>query len=163
MTLLWALTLSLKNTALEDRTTTSSDTVHVCLCLAINANLPSQVLLVMDKITQETFILKVSGMCVCVCVCNVRARVRGYTPYPRRPDCKCEVCQKPLCVTGVIDSNGPVPVSSSALRCETCARCQRTARAQMTTHTCTQPHTYLHTLVANVNFTCSADRYVWLC
>lgn len=114
-----ALTLSLKNTALEDITTTSSSTVHVCLCLAINANLPSQVLLVMDKITQETFILKVSGMCVLVvCAC-----VRGYTPDPRRPDCKCEVCQKPPCVTDVIDSNGPVPVSSSALRCETCARC----------------------------------------
>lgn len=104
----------------------------------------------MDKITQETFILKVSGMCVCVRVC---------TPYPRRPDCKCEVCQKPLCVTGVIDSNGPVPVSSSALRCETCARCQRTAQAQMTTHM----YTHNHTLVANVNFTCSADRFVWLC
>lgn len=67
-----ALTLSLENTALEDITTTSSQTVRVCLCLAINANLPSQVLLVMDKITQETFILKVSGMCVlvvCACVC----------------------------------------------------------------------------------------------
>lgn len=112
--------------------------LYVCSYLAINGTLPSQVLLVMDKRTQETFILKVSLICVCVCVC---------TPHPHRPDskCKCEVCQKPLCVTGVIDSNGPVPVSSSALRCETCARCQRTARAQMNTHTHACLHTHTHT------------------
>lgn len=63
VTLMCTLTWSLNNIALEDVTTYS--TVIVCSYLAINVTLPSQVLLVMDKRTQETFILKVS---VCVSV-----------------------------------------------------------------------------------------------
>lgn len=77
-------------------------------------------------------------MYVCVCV--------HVLCVPTVSVCKREVCQAPLCVTGVIDSNGPIPVSSSALRCETCARCQRTVRAQMTTQPLAHIHAQRHTL-----------------
>lgn len=89
----------------------------VCFQVVSKDAFSLQVLLVIDKRTQETFVLKVSIIPVLVWVfVNVLL-------HSRCPGYECEVCQKPLCVTGVIDSNGPVSVSSSALRCETCARC----------------------------------------